>query len=389
MSLFTSTPRERRLAWRAGLFVAMGLALAGVVVFFIGQETQLFEEQVVYRAYFPNVQGLTKESPVWLGGLEVGQVLGIGFTQETGNRGVEVRFRVSRKYADRVREDSVARLSSLGVLGEKAVDVTLGSMKAPPVPDGGELRSDRSGDLNALIQAAGQVMEDSKAISRSLRLAAETYADPRLAEDISASLRSLRGLLEEVEKGEGVLHALIYDKEAGRQVRGLLANAAQTARRVDGAVAHVEALLAEVRHGGGTAHALIYGKEGAQALSELGAAAGQLAGLIEDAKQSPNGAVHQLVYGDARGMFADLGSAAADLRKITSTVASGEGTVGGLISDPTVYEDLRQVLGNVKRNRLLRALVRFSVNNREELDQVGKVKQEQQETGIGGSGPKK
>ena len=109
------------------------------------------------------------------------------------------------------------------------------------------------------------------------------------------------------------------------------------------------------------------------ALNELGAAAGQLAGLIEDAKQSPNGAVHQLIYGDARGMFADLGSAAADLKKITSTVANGEGTLGGLISDPTVYEDLRQTLGNVKRNRLLRALVRFSVNNREELDQIGKA----------------
>lgn len=389
MSLFTSTPRERRMAWRAGLFVAMGLALAGVVVFFIGQETRLFEEQVVYRAYFPNVQGLTKESPVWLGGLEVGQVLDISLTEDTGNRGVEVRFRLSRKYAERVRQDSVARLSSLGVLGEKAVDITLGSMKEPRIPDGGELRTDTSGDLNALIQAAGQVMEDSKAISRSLRLAVEAYSEPGLAEDISASLRSLRGVLEEVEKGEGALHALIYDKEAGRRVRGLLADAVQTARRVDGAVEHVEALLAEVRHGDGAAHALIYGKEGAQALGELGAAAGQLAGLIEDAKQSPNGAVHQLIYGDARGMFADLGSAAADLKKITSTVANGEGTVGGLISDPTVYEDLRQVLGNVKRNRLLRALVRFSVSNREELDQIGKVKQEQQETGTGGSGSKR
>jgi len=389
VSVFTSTPRERRMAWRAGIFVAAGLALAGVVVFFIGQETQLFEEHVTYRTFFPNVQGLTDESPVWLGGLEVGRVVAIAFTEESGDRGIEVRLRVSRKYADRVREDSVARLSSLGVLGEKAVDISLGTAKARPTPDGGELRSDTSGDLNALMQAAGQVMNDSRAISSALRTAVETYADPRLAEDVSASLRSLRVLLEEVEKGDGVLHALIYDKEAGKQVRGLLASTSQAAQRVSAAVGHVEALLGEVREGDGTAHALIYGKEGAQALGELGAAAGQLAGLIEDAKKSPNGAVHQLVYGDAQGMFADLGSVAADLRKITSTVANGEGTVGGLISDPTIYEDLRQVLGNVKRNRLLRSLVRFSVNNREELDQVGKVKQDPQETGTGGSGSKK
>ena len=60
-----------------------------------------------------------------------------------------------------------------------------------------------------------------------------------------------------------MLHALIYDKEAGRQVRGLLANASRTARRMDGAMGDVEALLAEVRQGDGMAHALIYGKEGA------------------------------------------------------------------------------------------------------------------------------
>ncbi|MBN1206673.1 MAG: MCE family protein [Myxococcaceae bacterium] len=386
MSLFTSTPRERRLAWRAGLFVAAGLSLAAVVVFFIGQETRLFEEQVMYRALFPNVQGLSEESPVWLGGLEVGRVVGITFTEDSTDRGIEVRLRVSRKYAQRVREDSVARLSSLGVLGEKAVDISLGSPSAPLIPDGGELRTDTSGDLNALLQAAGQVMSDSQAISRSLRMAVETYADPQLAEDLGASLRSLRALLEEVENGDGALHALIYDKEAGSQVRALLANTSQAARRMDRAVGHVAALLEEVRKGDGTAHALIYGKEGAQALQELGAAARQLAGLVEDAKRSPNGAVHQLVYGDARGMFADLGSAAADLKKITASVANGEGTVGGLLTDPTIYEDLRQVLGNVKRNRVLRALVRFSVNNREELDQIGKVKEEKQETGVGGAG---
>ncbi|RYZ33872.1 MAG: MCE family protein, partial [Myxococcaceae bacterium] len=68
----------------------------------------------------------------------------------------------------------------------------------------------------------------------------------------------------------------------------------------------------------------------------------------------------------------DLGSAAADIKQITATVAKGDGTLGALVSDPTVYDDLREVLGNVKRNRILRALVRFSVSNGEALEQVGK-----------------
>ncbi len=390
MSLFSSASGERRLALRAGLFVAMGLVVAGVVVFFIGQESRLFERQTVYRAYFSNVQGLNEESPVWLGGMKVGKVTGIFFSPDPKDPRLEVQFQVSTKYMDRVRGDSVVQLASMGVLGDKAVDVSLGSPTAPPVEPGGVLKSSTSGDLVSLLNGAGQVMDNSIAISKSLRAAVESYADPALAKDVARGMSSLRALLEEVEKGDGVLHALIYDKAAGREVRTLMAHASQVAVRVDGAVGHLEALLREVRTGDGTAHALIYGDEGATALRELGAAAGQLAGLIEDAKKSPNGAVHQLVYGDARGMFADLGSAAADLKKITSTVANGEGTVGGLISDPTVYEDLRQVLGNVKRNRILRSLVRFAVNNREELDQVGMVKPVPEEAaGVGGSGKTK
>ena len=377
MSLFPSASGERRLALRAGVFVAVGLTLAGVVVFFIGQESRLFERQAEYRAYFSNVQGLSEESPVWLGGLKVGKVTGITFSPDANDPRLEVHFNVSRKYTNRVREDSVAVLSSMGVLGDKAVDISLGSPSAPPVESGGVLKSSAGGDISTLLNGAGQVMDNTIAISKSLRVAAEAYGDPVLAKDVARGVASLRALLEEVEKGEGVLHALIYDKSAGRELRTMMASASQAAQRMDGAVGHVEALLREVRSGDGTAHQLIYGDEGVTAMRELGEAAGQLAGLIEDAKKSPNGAVHQLVYGDARGMFADLGEAAANIKTITATVAKGDGTVGGLISDPTVYEDLREVLGNVKRNRILRALVRFSLNNREDLEKIGEPQKEE------------
>ena len=39
-----------------------------------------------------------------------------------------------------------------------------------------------------------------------------------------------------------------------------------------------------------------------------------------------------------------------------------------------MYEDLKTVLGNVKRNKILRALVRYSISNRSEVQGVGAVK---------------
>ena len=372
MSLFTTTSKEKRLAVRAGLFVAVGLAVAGVVVFFIGRESNLFQRQVVFRAYFNSVDGLSDQSPVWIGGLKVGRVNGVAFSQDLKDSRLEVQFQVASAYANRVRADSVAKLTSMGVLGDKAVDISLGSADQPAVPPGGVVQASSSGDLSKLMSSASQVMENSVAISESLKDAIKVYANPELSRDLARSVASLRAIMEEVEKGDGALHALIYDKRTGQEVSTLLANASGAAKRMDGALGHVEAILGEVRRGDGTAHALIYGQDGAVAMQQLGEAAGQLAGLIEDAKKSPNGAVHQLVYGDAKGMFSDLGSAAADIKQITATVAKGDGTLGALVSDPTVYDDLREVLGNVKRNRILRALVRFSVSNNESLDQVGK-----------------
>jgi phospholipid/cholesterol/gamma-HCH transport system substrate-binding protein len=371
MSLFTTTSKEKRLAVRAGSFVAAGLAIAGIVVFFIGRESNLFKRQIIYNAYFQSVDGLSDQSPVWIGGLKVGRVNSVAFSEDLKDPRLQVEFQVASTYSERIRADSVAKLTSMGVLGDKAVDISLGSADQPAIEPGGVVKSVSGGDLSKLMSSASRVMENSVAISDSLKDAVALYANPEMSRDLSRSIKSLSAIMQEVEKGEGALHKLIYDKRTGQEVNTLLASASGAAKRMDGALGHVEAILGEVRRGDGTAHALIYGQDGAVALRELGEAAGQLAGLLEDAKKSPNGAVHQLVYGDAKGMFADLGSAAADIKQITSTVAKGDGTLGALVNDPTVYDDLREVLGNVKRNRILRALVRFSVSNGEALEQVG------------------
>jgi phospholipid/cholesterol/gamma-HCH transport system substrate-binding protein len=49
------------------------------------------------------------------------------------------------------------------------------------------------------------------------------------------------------------------------------------------------------------------------------------------------------------------------LKNIVADMKSGKGTLGALLVDPSVYEDLKVVLGNVERNKALRALVRYSI----------------------------
>jgi phospholipid/cholesterol/gamma-HCH transport system substrate-binding protein len=364
--------RQKRFIVRAGLFVSLGLALAGLVILLIGKERRLFDEQITYRAAFDNVDGLKLDSPVRLGGLEVGRVAAITFAPDLGDKRIVVLIEMPVRFSQRVRGDSVARVAGRGVLGDKAVDISLGSPDAEPIAAGGEMMTGSSGDITTLLKSAGEVMDNTVAISRDIRAAVAAYSDPQLTKDATAVIRSLKMILGEIETGKGPLHALVYDNRVTHDMKGLLGSMAKAAVRLDGALAAAEGILNEVHQGDGFAHALIYEKKAGKALADIGSAAGELAILVRDARTSKTGAVHQLVYGDSRGMLSNLTDAAANLKQVTEKVNRGEGSLGGLINDPTVYEDLKQVLGNVRRNWVLRELVRMSISNGENMDALGK-----------------
>jgi phospholipid/cholesterol/gamma-HCH transport system substrate-binding protein len=364
--------RERRIIVRAGLFIALGLGLAMLVVFVIGKERNLFDKQNTYTGAFENVDGLQFDSPVRLGGVNVGRVTSIKFGSDLGDKRIIVSMEVVKKYEERIRKDSVARITNRGVLGDKAVEVSIGSPEQPVLPDGAELQTGTSGDITSILKATGEIIDNTVGITRDLRTGVATYTSPELQQDVKEAVTSVKNILKEVETGKGLLHAVIYDKGLTNDVKATLSEASASAARLDAAITKVDALLADVKSGDGTLHALIYDKKIADSLTDLGKAAGEVSTLVNDAKTRKDGVVYQLVYGDSRVLLSDLGQAAADIKSLTSKISKGEGSLGAIINDPTVYEDLKEILGNVKRNRVLRELVRYSISNSEQLDKAGK-----------------
>jgi phospholipid/cholesterol/gamma-HCH transport system substrate-binding protein len=156
-------------------------------------------------------------------------------------------------------------------------------------------------------------------------------------------------------------------------------------------VIHSAAAVADgVEHGPGLAHALIYqptiAADAAQAVHEIEKSAseiqrggGDLQQLLADARTG-HGLLHELIYdADSPKLVHDLGGAAHDLeetarivRQIAADTQQGKGTIGGLLEDPSVYEDLTTILGNVKRNSLLKALIRYTIV-KDGLDRKGRV----------------
>jgi phospholipid/cholesterol/gamma-HCH transport system substrate-binding protein len=106
-------------------------------------------------------------------------------------------------------------------------------------------------------------------------------------------------------------------------------------------------------------------------------AAGTLQEIHEDLRaiREGNGIAHALLYGDdsSQHVMGNLNAMSDDLRAIVGGMREGKGTLGALLVDPTVYEDIKAAIGNVERNQVLRALVRYSIRADEQRSPPPKV----------------
>src|SRR5918992_3186148 len=116
-------PRTRSLAWselKIGVLTITAIAIAAVLIFALTGSRGFFWQRYSLKARFPNVAGLAPGSPVRVAGVEVGSVTGVDFAGEQ----VDVTFQVRTNMRDRITDQSVARLGSVSLLGESAVDIT-------------------------------------------------------------------------------------------------------------------------------------------------------------------------------------------------------------------------------------------------------------------------
>lgn len=366
--------REKRLLFRVGFFVSLGIALLIAFVFLLGGERGLFSRHAKYTSSFETIDGLKAGSPVRLAGVQVGQVTRIQFFDSLADSRVRVEMDILARYADRIREDSTASIAAQGVLGDKVVELSMGSPDRGQIRLGGEIPSATGSDYTTIINKGAEVIDNTLAITSDLRQLVAAYNTPELREGVVGTVASLHDILDAVRTKDGALHTLIYDERSGQRTRELLASAASLAQRVDTSMTRVDALLAKVQRGEGFVGALVADPAGGRIAEDLGRAAREIGAIAEAIRTEEGGFLHSLIFAseDGPSMGKELAATARDLREIVGRINEGDGSLGALINDPTIYEDLKTVLGNVKRNRVLRALVRYSISNRGEIEAVGR-----------------
>src|SRR4051812_11590185 len=110
---------SRRLEYKVGLFVGIGLLSIMISILLLGGNRVVFTRYANYSTPFTEVTGLFAGSVVSLAGLPVGNVKEIVFSKE--NNQLEVHYQVDYKYAGRVTEGTKAEIRTQGALGDKFI----------------------------------------------------------------------------------------------------------------------------------------------------------------------------------------------------------------------------------------------------------------------------
>ena len=257
---------------KVGIFVVVILFLFGVGIFAIGSHQKYFQRQYTLWASFSNIKGLIVGAPVRLAGLTVGRVNDIRFPSDPKTKTITVELKIKKGVQKRICEDSIASIQTMGLLGDKYVEISLGSPQCGVMEDNAHIKSVEPIDL---MEYATKLEETIDAVNTILI-------------DVKAISGQIRG-------GKGLLHAILYDPAGGELVNNLA------------------------------------------------------------------------VASDSAGdLMKDLSSTVKSVDNIVKKVERGEGSLGGLINDPTVYEDLKVILGGGKQSKTIKGLVRYTIKKKKE-----------------------
>lgn len=355
---------DRGSTTRVGALVLLALAVGSAAVILVGEQSRLFSPKNDYTIEFVSVSGLKPGSPVELNGVEVGTVDKVVLPQSIDRQKLIVHVAIEKVYSDRIRTDSRARIRSLGLLGDKYVEVTGGSADQARIEPGGQIPTAPQTNVDKLISSGEDLVDKVQSIAHSLDV-----------------------ILRRVERGEGLIGELTSNQEAGKQVTGSLVATMEAVQRVAEKAEHGDGLLGRLvsdaeladrfvhtvdeldgtlsamRTGPGLAPRLLSDPELAQrfgnTLTSLETSAAAFERTVANLDQS-EALLPKLLTDEEYGrrLASELEQLVTRLNTVAAKLAEGDGTAARLLDDPSVYEAIQDVVVGVEESKLLRWLIR-------------------------------
>jgi phospholipid/cholesterol/gamma-HCH transport system substrate-binding protein len=367
-----ATDTHVRRRFRVGLFVLVALLFVMLGVMMVGDRANLFRRKFPYRTKFASAAGLVAGNAVRLDGVTVGNVQNVHLSSDPADRTVTVVFDVIRNAAPRIRSGTRASIKTVGLLGDKFIELEGGTASEPLVPVDGEVPAKEGGGLDKLLEGSGDLLVDLSEIARSLKtilgrtergegfLGALTYAGPeseRLGIDLHTTLATLNQILKKIDQGKGLVGKLVADEAYAREASASL----------QGAFRSLQNVLSRIEEGmksnEGALPALLSDPEGKKKvyalIDSLTTAGVSLAKVMKELDEG-EGLIPVLLNDPEFGkeFSENMRSFSEHLDSISRKLDDGTGTAGKLINDPAIFDAANRLVVGVDESAILRWLVK-------------------------------
>lgn len=238
---------------------------------------------------------------------------------------IVVYMQISSDYRGWIKGDSHISLGSIGLLGDKYIEVSLGRSDDPPEVVQERVKGALGSEEREVVVITGELQTGFQELVTG-------------ANDILANFETLSDklveLIDTVQSGEGTIGRFITDDTLFRNLNSAVGSAKQTADEA-------AQLIRDVSKGEGTIPALIRDR---QLYDRFVSAADRLQNVLNQIEQG-QGTLGQLI--SDKGVYEKTDRTIANVERITKRMADGQGTLGKLSADDKLYTDLQESVDKV------------------------------------------
>lgn len=182
---------------KSGFFILFSITALLVMTFVVGGMRG--GEQVSYQVRFGYVGGLEEGAPVYFAGKEVGKVKKLE-VQNGEERPIVITVEAPRDLV--VREDSPAYVDTLGMMGEKLIEIGPGSKDKPVLQPGATIQGQDPIPMHQMIGTLNTLSEEMVTMSESLNPLVANLNDlmEKNAKTIEELLQNINGTTKGLNK---------------------------------------------------------------------------------------------------------------------------------------------------------------------------------------------
>ncbi len=317
---------------KVGLLTTVSAAIIFLAIMFAGNIEDFFSPKVSIYTSFHDVKGLREGSPVWFSGVEIGAVEAIDFASYGK---ITVELSINAETLQYLKKDSHAEILTLGLLGDKYLEVTPGSIEAEPIEEGFPIEGVAPVEIQEIFESS---KDSIGKLTNFVEMLETTIAKIERGEGTVAKLLNDPSVFNNIKNTTGELSRLIKKMESGGGTVGKLVNEDALYKDVSSAVSDVKLFAESLKDSKGTLTKLIDDP----ALYNRFQKASESLDVFTQKLAYSKGTVNKLL--DDESLYNNVNDVSVKVNTILEKIDSGQGLMGSLVSDDELTVELKTTL---------------------------------------------